>query len=187
MAIKKNIIFRFITQNSILDSCCKVPLGWMPENIANEKSIFVQVMTAPVSSKPLPQLWPISMGYMASLGHYGLSQVTLTHLQIKHPKISSPGGFIFKWVSETPLSHCGHMVTQIWVNIGSDNGLLPDDTKPLPEPMLTNHQWGVMAFTWGQYHRKCPRYLSLSLKITNQWLQPHLFRGQWVKDSTLGK
>ena len=25
------------------------------------------------------------------------------------------------------------MMTQIWVNIGSGNGLLPDDTKPLPE------------------------------------------------------
>ena len=31
------------------------------------------------------------------------------------------------------------MVTQIWVNIGSDNGLLPDGTKPLPEPMLIYH------------------------------------------------
>ena len=26
---------------------------------------------------------------------------------------------------------------QIWVNIGSGNGLLPDGKKPLPEPMLT--------------------------------------------------
>ena len=26
---------------------------------------------------------------------------------------------------------------QIWANIGSSNGLLPDGTKPLPEPMLT--------------------------------------------------
>ena len=28
----------------------------------------------------------------------------------------------------------------IWINIGSGNGLLPDGTKPLPEPMLTLHQ-----------------------------------------------
>ena len=28
------------------------------------------------------------------------------------------------------------MVAEIWVNIGSGNGLLPDGTKPLPEPML---------------------------------------------------
>ena len=29
------------------------------------------------------------------------------------------------------------MATQIWANIGSSNGLLPDGTKPLPEPTLT--------------------------------------------------
>ena len=28
------------------------------------------------------------------------------------------------------------MVTYIWVNIGSGNGLLPDGIKPLPEPIL---------------------------------------------------
>ena len=32
------------------------------------------------------------------------------------------------------------MATEIWVNIGLGNGLLPDGTKPLPEPMLTDHQ-----------------------------------------------
>ena len=30
------------------------------------------------------------------------------------------------------------MATGIWVNIGSGNGLWPDGTKPLPEPMLTD-------------------------------------------------
>ena len=29
------------------------------------------------------------------------------------------------------------MMTKIWVNVGSGSGLLPDGTKPLPEPMLT--------------------------------------------------
>ena len=33
-----------------------------------------------------------------------------------------------------------HMVIEILVNTGSGNGLLPDGTKPLPEPMLTYHQ-----------------------------------------------
>ena len=32
------------------------------------------------------------------------------------------------------------MVTYIWVNTGSGNGLLPDGTKPLPEAVLTNRQ-----------------------------------------------
>ena len=31
------------------------------------------------------------------------------------------------------------MTTEIWVNIGSDNGLFPDSTKLSPEPMLTGH------------------------------------------------
>ena len=33
------------------------------------------------------------------------------------------------------------MATQILVNIGPGNGLLPDGTKPLPEPMLTYHKY----------------------------------------------
>ena len=33
-----------------------------------------------------------------------------------------------------------HMVKWIWVHLGSGNGLLPDSTKPLPEPMLTYHK-----------------------------------------------
>ena len=36
-------------------------------------------------------------------------------------------------------------MTRNWVNIGSGNGLLPDGTKPLPEPMLTYHQ---RALSW---------------------------------------
>ena len=38
------------------------------------------------------------------------------------------------------LTHWGLVMPEIWVNIGSGNGLLPDGTKPLPEPMLTYHQ-----------------------------------------------
>ena len=30
-----------------------------------------------------------------------------------------------------------HMARQIYVNIGSGNGLVPDGIKPSPEPMLT--------------------------------------------------
>ena len=38
------------------------------------------------------------------------------------------------------------MVTEIWVNIDSGNVLLPDGTKPLPEPVLTYRQWDPVAF-----------------------------------------
>ena len=57
-----------------------------------------------------------------------------------------------------------HMATEIWVNIGSGNGLLPDGTKPLPEPRLTNYQRGLVAFIWfiwGEFHRECSGDLSL--------------------------
>ena len=30
------------------------------------------------------------------------------------------------------------MATEMWVNIGPDNGLLPDGIKKVPEPMLSN-------------------------------------------------
>ena len=33
------------------------------------------------------------------------------------------------------------------------------ETKSLHEPMLTDHQRGLVAFIWGQFHRKCSRYL----------------------------
>ena len=33
------------------------------------------------------------------------------------------------------------MTTEICVDIGSGNGLLPDGTKPLPEPVLTYHMY----------------------------------------------
>ena len=38
------------------------------------------------------------------------------------------------------------MMPLIWINISSGNGLLPDGTKPLPEPMLTYDQRCFVAF-----------------------------------------
>ena len=46
------------------------------------------------------------------------------------------------------------MVMEIWVNVGSGNGLMPDGTKPLPQPMLTSHWWarGSVILTSEQFH-----------------------------------
>ena len=56
----------------------------------------------------------------------------------------------------------GHHVTSLnLVNIGSVNGLVPDSNKPLHKPILTNHQWGLLAIFLGQFHSKCWRYLPL--------------------------
>ena len=60
------------------------------------------------------------------------------------------------------------MTTEILVNIGSGNGLLPDSTKPLPEPMLTYHQYGPVIFIWEQFHKGYipqPKTIKISLKI----------------------
>ena len=40
------------------------------------------------------------------------------------------------------VDNASDMATAMWVNIGSSNDLLPDGTKPLPEPILTSPWWG---------------------------------------------
>ena len=60
------------------------------------------------------------------------------------------------------------METQIWVNTGSGNDLLPDGTKPLPEPVLAYQQWGPVTIIRGKssqatYHLSITK---ISLKIT---------------------
>ena len=51
------------------------------------------------------------------------------------------------------LTHYGQalwcqMATQIWVNTGSGNGSFLDGSKPVPESVFTNYQWGIVAFNW---------------------------------------
>ena len=48
------------------------------------------------------------------------------------------------------------MATYIYVNTGSYSGLLPDDTKPLPESVLTYMyiQKYSVAFISGQFYKK---------------------------------
>ena len=64
-----------------------------------------------------------------------------------------------KWVNS--LVPSDNIWQQIWVNIGAGNGLLPDSAKPFPVPTLSNHHSCLVAFTSGQFHKKCSRYLSL--------------------------
>ena len=72
------------------------------------------------------------------------------------------------------------MATEIWINIGSGNGLLPDGTKPLPEPMLTYHQSSPVAFTWGQFHTKCSIYPWHEFENHQFKVTATFPRGQWV-------
>ena len=53
------------------------------------------------------------------------------------------------------------MVTEIWVTIGSGNGLLPDGTKLLPEPILAyhhDHEFDDLASSREQFHRNFSKY-----------------------------
>ena len=99
------------------------------------------------------------------------------------------------------------MVTQIWVNTGWGNGLLPDGTQALPEPMLThpyssvggginrrylthqamiymhkNYYWSKFSFTLRWRHNGCD---SVSNHLPHQCLLNRLFRHRSEKTSKL--
>ena len=59
----KNIIFKLLMQNSTLGTQCEIALMWMPQNLTNWKSTFVQVMDwcHQATSHYLSQCWPRSM------------------------------------------------------------------------------------------------------------------------------
>ena len=72
----------------------------------------------------------------------------------------------------------GIMLTQLWVNTGSGNGLLPDGTKLIPEPTLIYPYWGLVEFTWGQFIHPWFQFTIYLSMITGASL-----RHQWVNDT----
>ena len=98
-------------------------------------------------------------------GRYKANTILYTDRQMDKVKPVYPlqllwaGGIImFWWLSGktnaiTPITHWPSYATgqqKFCVNIGSGNGLLPDSTKPLPQPMLSDHQWSPVKFILGQ-------------------------------------
>ena len=69
------------------------------------------------------------------------------------------------------------------VNFGSSNGLLPDSTKLLPEPMLSLHQLGSVACIWGYYH-KIWTYQSVKQNHISE-ITSRSPREKWVDSSLL--
>ena len=72
---------------------------------------------------------------------------------------------------------------QIWVNIGSGNGLLPGGNKLLPKPMLIYHQQDPVTFIRGKFRQRYLNHIShkniaWKLLILN-FIQ--ISQGQWVK------
>ena len=58
-------------------------------------------------------------------------------------------------------SHWSLMMSWNTVNIDSGNGLVLDGTKPLPESLLTYHQWSSGAFITESNFSLCSWYWSL--------------------------
>ena len=56
-----------------------------------------------------------------------------------------------------------YMATRIWVNIGSDNGLLHDGIKPLPEPKLTMHQQGPITLISQEIYQSSITNINLNI------------------------
>ena len=70
-------------------------------------------------------------------------------------------GYTVEAFSKCILTHGGLVMPYgdiNMVNIGSGNGLLPDGTKPLPEPMLAYHCQSSVAIILGHYHKKIWKY-----------------------------
>ena len=63
------------------------------------------------------------------------------------------------------LTYCGLLMPYGDIGPGQHwlwEWLVADDTKPLPEPMLTYDQRCSMAFTWEKLHKKCSWTLSVT-------------------------
>ena len=68
------------------------------------------------------------------------------------------------------------MATMIFVNIGSGNGLLPDGTKPLPEPMLTK-----LLCLWHSHKRNLTELAQSITWVNNTFrIIATYASGQWV-------
>ena len=68
-----------------------------------------------------------------------------------------------------------HMAAWVRVNISSDNGLLSDSIKTLPEPMLTNHRPDSMAFISGHYRLPAKKMHNYICEMASTF-----YRGQTV-------
>ena len=104
-------IFKCIFVNEIIWISTNIPLKFVPKGQINNISALVQIM-----AWRRPGDEPLSEPMMVSLLMLGRNELT----------------------------HCGlvspYIAFEILVKSGSSNGLLPDGTKPLPDPLLTYHQ-----------------------------------------------
>ena len=106
----------------------------------------------------VPKFW-IGFQYWANVWN----DSTICLWKTQQEVLDSPVLECRNWRSERPLLWPSDTITWqgTWVNISSGNGLLPDGTKPLPEPMLTYRQWSPVTFILGKFHKRCLNHQSL--------------------------
>ena len=75
-----------------------------------------------------------------------------------------------------PLSHECHK-TLLMINTCSGNGLVLLHNNPLLDKILNYHQWGLVAFFWGQFHMKWSRFRPL---ISLKMIAAKSPKSQWV-------
>ena len=122
----KLVNFTLFSTINILSIFCEIAIRWMPQHLTHHQSTLVQVMAwcRQATIHYLSQCWPRS-----------LSPYDVTRPQWVKIATATPRG---QWVQSLWLSDA-IMSSEVLVNIGSGDGLLPDSTKPLPEPVLTHH------------------------------------------------
>ena len=78
-----------------------------------------------------------------------------------------------------------HMASEILVNIGSGNGLMPDGTKPFIT--WTNVDLSSVAFSQAQVHMNCSRIKLMKFVFENYTFKiaPTSSRGQWITVKSL--
>ena len=91
----------------------------------------------------LPQL-PPEEDYNANWDHWQSGDQPISEPEIGKERLT---------ICNT-LQPIGSIWCQNLVNIGSGNGLFPDNTKPLPKQILVYHLGDPVAFIWGLFHRK---------------------------------
>ena len=161
----KLVILKLISMIDILSISCKIAFRWMPQYLIDDL---------------------LKKGQTIAWGHQLINQIpepllTTFFVTIQH--------HMSHWVNS--LWH--HMVTQIWINIGSGNGLSPEGIKQLPEPMVTYHKYDPVAFIWEQIHDRylyhqflislSKLFVKISLKSPRvQWINywDHNTQQDWV-------
>ena len=82
-------------------------------------------------------------------------------------------------IEQQPKHFCVLHICYGWLCSGC---WLSGSTKSLPEPMLTNHQWDRVAFTWGQFTGNA-KNIHIWNEFENYWskIKDVSHWGQWLK------